>query len=62
MSFPSMRFLTKEEMEKLPTHRLLAYYKKLRQCGSVTQGMLEWQDTMVDAKAVLDTREHVERK
>lgn len=78
-----MKLLTKEEMEKLPTKRLLAYKTKLlsvrdkevcwcgdRSCeyagdrdpNSFTKQHPTWQDIYINVKAVLATREHVERE
>lgn len=59
---PEMNLLTREAMEALPTPRLLAYYKKLRECSLHTREMVVWETTMADAKAILDTREHVARE
>ena len=66
------KFLTKEAMESLSTPRLLAYRKQLRRYGSrimeartislETSNTQIWDETMADAKAILDTREHVEKR
>jgi hypothetical protein len=59
--YATMQLLSKAAMEKLPTPRLLAYYKKLRRCGtSVNMDHQDWERTMADAKAILDQREHVQ--
>jgi len=74
-----MEYLSYEEMEKLPTKRLLAYKnKRLRDrpvpcslglCSKCTDGECEeineymhYALTLKYAKAILATREHVERK
>jgi hypothetical protein len=80
-----MKLLTKEEMEKLNTKRLLAYKAKLLKvrdreacwCGDpycdyvdstpdfnqeFTKKHPAWQELYNNVKAVLKTREHVERE
>lgn len=68
--------LTKEQMEKLTTKRLLAYLKSWREApehedheksmyGGQSQICKEdqfWKDHFEEIKSVLATREHVERK
>lgn len=47
-------------MEKLPTHRLLAYYKKnLREPVCIDE---EYNEARKAAKEILDTREHIVKK
>ena len=62
--------LTLEQCEKLPTHRLLAYYKKHKQspiwleCDYTDKGR-ETEVVLTDyfgsIKAILDKREHIEK-
>ena len=63
-----VKLLTKEEMEKLTTERLLAYKNKLMQVvefddedsDRMTKSSPEWQSLYANVKSVLSTREHVE--
>jgi hypothetical protein len=48
-------FLTKFQMERLTTARLLAYKNKL-----ITKSHPSWQEAYKNIKEVLTTREHVE--
>lgn len=73
-----MRILTKEQLEKLPTHRLMAYRKMLYTtlfepsdwcwdctCDDCrdTMAELEGRHQQIEAvKAVLATREHIPTK
>jgi len=61
-------FLTKEQMEKLTTKRLLAYKNKLMQYPEgpdwdTNEGMnkshSEWKQTYQNLKDILATREHI---
>lgn len=60
--------LTREEMDKLPTHRLLSYYKARRK-EHQTAGQYsddggyddEIMNTLTIAKDILDKREHLEK-
>lgn len=63
-----MRFLTKEQMEKLPTKRLLSYknslYKVHEKPGfnhptEVAKNTDAWKQALADAKSVLAGREHI---
>lgn len=67
--------LTKEQLEKLPTKRLLAYKKSLMACQNtpheddwgnprnyVTKADPQWLDAYNTLKTILNTREHVNRK
>lgn len=72
-----MKYLTKEQMEKLPTPRLLAYFKKhlrsvpiweygeRKSVGALASWEQEWSDkweqARKDAKEVLATRPHSEK-
>ena len=70
----SIERLTLYQLNKLPTPRLLALYKKKRQCNTdhdyddvrsenEAQRLKEWDDQMIaylrDMKEILNTREHV---
>ena len=66
-----MKLLNKEQLEKLTTSRLLAYKNKLMMVpetsnwdeptAQITKDTVVWQETYLDLKEVLKTREHVER-
>lgn len=60
--------LSREQMENLPTHRLLAYYKKLHrgiqytECKSNSvQALKKLAEAKKVAKTILDSREHIEK-
>jgi hypothetical protein len=67
-----MNLLTKEQLEKLTTPRLLAYKNKLMRVPEspnwdepsyqLNKTDARWQETCAAVKAVLETREHVEKK
>jgi hypothetical protein len=73
-----MNYLTVEQMEALPTPRLLAYRKKLMKtkwvfddyvwdcdCSDCKRTLALWrekEDNLEAAKKILDTREHVEER
>lgn len=74
MSKHQYTWLTVEQMEKLPTHRLLAYKKKLQTYGphfgyaggdncNCNQCLAaKKSDELIEsAKKILNTREHVKR-
>jgi len=53
--------LTKEQLEKLPTKRLLAYKRKWNKMSPPEcQDDFDWEVHMGLIKAILATREHVE--
>lgn len=61
-------FLTKDQMLKLTTKRLLAYKNKLMKyhetdnydpTGKITKSSPEWQEAYNNLKDILATREHV---
>lgn len=53
--------LTKEQLEKLPTKRLLAYKRKWNKMSPTEyQEDLDWEVHMKLIKSILATREHVE--
>jgi len=58
--------ITIEQAEKLPTHRLLAYYKSLskRACYSdcTCKECIDDYQYRQDIKAILDTREHISKE
>jgi hypothetical protein len=69
-----MKYLTKAEMEKINTKRLLAYKEKLLQVpslkewerydptdGRFTKACPVWKELYANVKAVLATREHIEK-
>jgi hypothetical protein len=68
-----MKLLTKSELEKLTTPRLLAYLKSLRKVHDyqdhdsifgfrkLTKESKQWQETYNLVKSILTTREHIER-
>ena len=72
-SHPQMKYLSKEEMEKLTTRRLLAYRNRLLKCretysedndlnkSETVKESSEWQENYKLTKTVLACREHVER-
>ena len=64
-------FLTKEELQKLTTKRLLAYKNKLMKCPEtpnwdeynrpvMNKQDPKWQDLYAMVKEVLSSREHVD--
>lgn len=66
----SIKFLTKEELEKLTTKRLLAYKNKLMKCPEgydwepdssyrITKQDPKWQEIYSLVKDILSKREHV---
>jgi len=64
-----MPFITEEKAKQLPTHRLLAYYKSISRkdvcydhcvCENCTY-IREREAHRETIKAILDTREHVEK-
>lgn len=72
-----MNLLSREQLEKLTTKRLLAYKNKLMQVHDsgdwndycicfqnehINKTSPEWQETYQNVKSVLATREHIERK
>lgn len=68
---PNNFFLSKEQMSKLTTQRLLAYKKKLYKYpegpdwetdDNMNKSRPEWQEAYKNIKEVLSSREHVERK
>lgn len=62
-------YLTKEQLEKLSTPRLLAYRKSLLTLPEWRCGPKEYAEhfakeharALAESKAILDTREHVEK-
>ncbi len=67
-------FLSKEELEKLNTKRLLAYKKMLLEypehggdpndswgCNRIGKSSYSWKSTYEEVRAILATREHVEK-
>ena len=67
-----MKYLTKEQMEKLPTPRLVNYFKKYlravpyeywdsKSVDALSFGE-NWKKAREIAKAILATRPHVEKK
>ena len=57
-----MTELTLEQMKKLTTQRLLAYKKKIIGIAMFDPEDLVWKNIYSNVKAVLATREHVEKK
>ena len=67
-----MKILTKEQMEKLTTKRLLAYKNAVMRVpegpnwddpkAQINKTSPEWQELYANLKEVLATREHVEAK
>ncbi len=72
-----MNLLSREQLEKLTTKRLLAYKNKLMQVHDsgdwndycicfqnehINKTSPVWQETYQNVKSVLATREHIERK
>ncbi len=71
-------FLTRDQMEALPTKRLLAYKNSLYRIhdqpsweetmyggsptGELTKQHPSWQETLDVAKEILATREHIPKK
>jgi hypothetical protein len=64
-----MKLLSKDELEKLNTKRLLAYKNKLMKVPEdyyfedrtkINKAMPEWQETYSYLKAILASREHIE--
>lgn len=64
------KFLSKAEIDKLPTKRVLAYKNSLYKAhetpgfnnpSEVAKNTAAWKQAMLDAKAVLATRVHVQR-
>jgi hypothetical protein len=68
-----MNYLTREQLEKLPTHRLLAYKRKLNKDYYYSDGCDMWdgneptkeeivvKEAMRDVRSVMHRREHVVR-
>ena len=60
-SFPEQ--ISKEKLDKLPTHRLLSHFKKFRAAYYHHTGkVIELFEYFQDLKDRLAKREHVERK
>lgn len=54
-------YLTKEELEKLPTSRLLAYKRK-RFKEPDLKNLDEWDECYTNIKQILASREHIPRR
>ena len=61
--------LTPAQLEKMNTKRLLAYKKRLLKCheqpassSEVAKSSPAWQTTYDAVRAILATREHIEKK
>lgn len=69
-----IKILTKSELQALPTHRLLAYLKKLNTChttpdweirsakSELTKESEAWKNLHAMVKEILATRPHVKKK
>lgn len=69
-----MKLLTKKQLEKLTTKRLLSYKNSLMQVhektgwwagyeaskSNLTKESVEWKETYKNLKEILATREHIE--
>jgi len=68
-----IKILTKSQLQALPTHRLLAYLKKLNTCHTapdwdtasgreLTKESEAWKNLHAMVKEILATRPHIKKK